>query len=120
MSLHTVVVNTNGSGAGSASTESPIHGFVMGATFTFGGTPAATTDTVITEQAGLLRTLLTLTNYITNSYMNFQDPDYNTVGALQTSFKPFYISWSKLTVTVAQGVASTTAALTVVFNVVDD
>lgn len=115
MTLYTVVVNTNGSGAGSG-VSAPIRGYLQGMRVVFGGTPAATTDTVIAESNSMARTLLTLTDINTSAAYNPQAQAQDGVGVGVTFYSPYYLN-GPVSVAVAQGVASTTAAVTVILNV---
>lgn len=114
MPIYTVPVNSDGSGTGSAS-SAPIRGYLLGIKFLFGGTPAATTDTVVTEANGMGRTLLTLTNVNTNGVYNPQAQSMDGTGTPVTFYTPYYLN-GPLTITIAQAVASTLAAVTAIIN----
>jgi hypothetical protein len=118
MALYVIRANTNGSGAATGATAQPIRGFLQGVQVTLGGTPADTTDVTLTEETGLGRALLTLTDISASGYYNPQDEIDNTSGAAQDLYAPFYLNWTKVTLTVAQAVADTTDAVVVTLNIV--
>ncbi len=119
MALVKIAVTTNGSGAGST-TSQPIRGTLMGLKVAFGGTPDAGTDTVISEAAGLGRTILTLTDNITNAQYNPMQAGNGPTGTALTFYSQYYLMFTPITVTVAGGVASTADAVVVTLNIKED
>lgn len=115
--LKQVRITTDGSGDGSGSTDR-VRGFLRGIRVELGGTPAATTDITIAEADGLQRTLLTLTNYSTAAAVFFPlSRGTDSAGTAVDWYEPHFLDWTALSVTVAQGVASTADAVVITVSV---
>ena len=109
-------VNTNGSGAGSGTTDHGVRGTLRGLKITLTGTHTATAVT-ITEVGGLGRTILAVTGLSASTVYNPQAPVSESDGAAITDVtNPFYINGSRFTATVTGGPNNTTNAVQVSFN----
>jgi hypothetical protein len=113
--VYQAVVTTNGSGDGTNldSLGNPLwsghfRGELMGIRIEFGASPAAGTDTTLSEITGLKRTLHTFTDTAAaaNAF-----PAAAIAGATD-AFLPHYVDSSNLKVTVAQGGDTKTVYLT--------
>lgn len=118
-SWYVCTVDSDGSGDGDnlSATNVPqwngmFHGELKGVRVEFGGTPDAATDTILSETTGLQRTLLTLTNVITDGVYNPVDVRDDGTGSALTDYQPFIVDSNSLKVLIAQAVISTTAAVT--------
>jgi hypothetical protein len=115
--LKVTTAGSAGSATGSATTETPIRGFIESWKFNFDPAVPATTDTTLSEVGGMARTLRTISNSATDvtEYPRVQATD--TAGAAITGvYERFYIPGRYLSVSLAQSDA-VTDALVLTINV---
>lgn len=120
--LEVIQVTTTGS-AGSASGNTVdgflVHGYLMGVKVAYHASAPATTDVTITENNGLGRTILTLTDNNTTTVYNPQNLVNKTDGTSAAVYWPFYLDGVNLKVAVA-GCDALTNAVVVTFSIAKD
>lgn len=119
MGFYTTTVTTNASGDGTNldANLNPVwsghfRGDLLGVRVTFGASPTAGTDTVLSEPNGMTRTLHTFTDTVTatNAF-----PAAAIDGA-DDAYLPHYVESGNLKVTVAQGGDTKTVIVTVLIR----
>jgi hypothetical protein len=113
----TVRVNTNGSGAGSGTTDIGTRGTLRGIKIALTGVHTATGVT-ITEATGLGRTLLAVTGLNASAVYHPEAPVSKSDGvAITDATRPFYFSGTTFTVAVTGGPNNATNAVQVFLNI---
>lgn len=119
MAFYTATVTTDGSGDGdnldangNPQWSGIFHGDLMGVRVTFGASPDAGTDTVLSEISGLSRTIHTFTNTATatNAF-----PAADIEGATD-AYLPHYVESTNLKVLVDEGGDTKTVTVTVLIR----
>lgn len=109
--MPTIQVNTNGSGAGTGTSDIGVHGFLRGIKLTLNGVHTSTGVT-ITEVGGLGRTLLAVTGLNASAVYNPENTVSESDGVAITDVtRPFYCSGVLFQVTVTGGPNSTANAV---------
>lgn len=113
-----VASGSAGSATGAQTSLKPINGMLMAIGVAQGNTPHANTDiTITTEYGGKARTLLTLTDYSTTTlaWKDVREALEGVDGAALTGQYGFLPLGGYVTVSVAQGGASATCDVTLVY-----
>lgn len=111
--FYSATVTTDASGDGTSTDwNGSFSGLLRGVRIAFGASPAATTDTTLTEPNGLQRTLATWTDTDTDGTTH---PAAAIEGATD-AFMPYAVDSNNLLVTVAQGGDSKTVTVTVLIE----
>jgi hypothetical protein len=96
-----------------------VRGYLQALTVSYGGTPAATTDSIISEAEGLGRTIQTLTDHNSPAPFNPMDKVTDEVGADTGVRSPYFIGDTRIKVAVAQGVINTPRAVVVKLQILE-
>lgn len=101
--MPTIQVATNGSGAGTGTSDIGVHGYVRGIKLTLSGVHTATAVT-ITEVGGLGRTLLSVTGLNASAVYNPENTVSESDGvAITDATRAFYVSGARFQVAVTGG-----------------
>lgn len=109
---YSTTVTTDGSGDGTATWSESVTGILAGVRISFGASPAAGTDTTLSESRGLERTIKTWTDTNTAETVH---PAAAIDGATD-AYLPYYIDTKNLLVTVAQGGDTKTVTVTLLIE----
>lgn len=111
--FYSATVTTDSSGDGTSTDwNGKFSGLLRGVRISFGASPAATTDTTLTEPNGLLRTIATWTNTDTAATSH---PALAITGATD-AFMPYAVDSNNLLVTVDEGGDTKTVTVTVLIE----
>lgn len=111
--IRVTTTGSAGSATGSQKSELPFSGFIQGIAITTDALAPDTTDVTITENGGLGRTILAVTN-LTHGTTTIYNPQFeiqNNAGVAQDLYSSFYISSQSLLVTVGGSDAVTNAVI---------
>lgn len=115
VSFYSTTVTTDASGDGSSSAwNGTFTGMLAGVRIEFGASPAATTDTTLSEPGGLQRTIKTWTDTDSNETVHPQA----AIDGATDAYAPYYVDSQNLNVTVDQG--GDTKTVTVTVMIVED
>ncbi len=109
--MPTIQVSTNGSGAGTGTSDIGVHGYVRGIKITLNGSHTDT-DVTITEVGGLGRTILSVTGLTASTVYNPENTVSESDGVVITDVtRAFYVSGTRFLVTVTGGPNNTANAV---------
>lgn len=125
LTYYSARIDSDGSGdgdnldSGRTTWSGTFSGILYGVRVEYGGTPAATTDTTVSEPNGLQRTILTLTDTNTDTTYNPQVEIQTNAGVATGLYSHYLVDSANLQVVIADAVVDTTDAVVVYVGILE-